>query len=385
MKKLLILAAAIAFGVPASAQIYYQDATNVDMLRHSLRQEPQRREIILPKVNGYTVYKADLHTHSIFSDGDCTPKYRVREAWLDGLDVMAVTEHIEYRPMEKPYMQFMRAEISDKTKQEHKGIVSDLNLPVELSKKEAAAYGLTIIPGVEITRTPETIGHYNALFTTDNNTIHAEDPMESIKNARKQGALIMHNHPGWRRKSLDMPEFEKKVYGEKLIDGIEVMNGAEFYPKAATRAAELGLFVSSNTDIHNSTALSYAAGGHLRNMTLILAKDKSLKSLKEALKARRTLAYSFGSVAGDEQLLKDFFTASISFETLSVNAKGARTMMMTNNSSFDYYLRFGNGNMVEFPAFTTRKISTNNAGEVSFTVLNMWTVGEKNPLIKYKF
>ena len=115
MKKLLILAAAIAFGVPASAQIYYQDATNVDMIRHTLRHEPQRREIILPKVNGYNVYKADLHTHSIFSDGDCTPKYRVREAWLDGLDVMAVTEHIEYRPMEKPYMQFLRAEISDKT------------------------------------------------------------------------------------------------------------------------------------------------------------------------------------------------------------------------------------------------------------------------------
>ena len=385
MKKLLILAAAIAFGVPASAQIYYQDATNVDMIRHTLRHEPQRREIILPKVNGYNVYKADLHTHSIFSDGDCTPKYRVREAWLDGLDVMAVTEHIEYRPMAKPYMQFLRAEISDKTKQEHKGVVSDLNLPVELSKKEAAAYGLTIIPGVEITRTPETIGHYNALFTSDNNTIHAEDPMESIKNARKQGALIMHNHPGWRRKSLDMPEFEKKVYGEKLIDGVEVMNGSEFYPKVATRAKELGLFISSNTDIHNSTALSYAAGGHLRNMTLILAPDKSLKSLKEALKARRSIAYSFGALAGDEQLLKDFFVASVKFEILSKNANGTTAMWMTNNTSFDYYLRFGNGNMVEFPAFTTRKVTVNKAGELRFTVLNMWVEGEKNPEIKLKF
>ncbi len=385
MKKLLILAAALAFGVPVSAQIYYQDATNVDMLRHTLRHEAHRKEIILPKVNGYNVYKADLHTHTIFSDGDCTPKYRVREAWLDGLDVMAVTEHIEYRPMEKTYMKFLRAEISEKTKQEHKGIVSDLNLPVELSKKEAEAYGLTIIPGVEITRTPETIGHYNALFTSDNNTIPADDPMEAIKNARKQGALVMHNHPGWRRKSLDMPEFEKKVYGEKLIDGVEVMNGAEFYPKVATRAKELGLFISANTDIHNSTALSYGKGGHLRNMTLILAHDKSLKSLKEALKARRSIAYSFGSLAGDEQLLKDFFVASVKFEVLSKNANGSTTMWMTNNTSFDYYLRFGKGNMVEFPAFTTRKVTVNKAGELSFTVLNMWVEGEKNPEIKLKF
>lgn len=385
MKKLLILAAAVMFGLPASAQIYYQDATNVDMLRHTLRNEPLRREVVLPEVNGYTVYKADLHTHTIFSDGDCTPKYRVREAWLDGLDVMAVTEHVEYRPMEKPYMKFMRAEISDKTKQEHTGIVSDLNVVVELSQAEAAKYGLTIIPGVEITRTPETIGHYNALFTSDNNTIHDKDPLVSIKNARKQGALIMHNHPGWRRKSLEMPEFEKKVYGEKLIDGIEVMNGTEFYPKAATRAAELGLFVSANTDIHNTTALSYASGGHLRNMTLILAKDKSLKSLKEALKARRTIAYSYGSLAGDEQLLKDFFVASVKFETIAVNANGSRSMVMKNNTSFDYYLRFGKGNMVQLPAFSTRQVTTNKAGETSFTVLNMWVAGEKNPQIKLKF
>ena len=30
-------------------------------------------------MGGYTVYKADLHTHSIYSDGDCTPEFRVRE------------------------------------------------------------------------------------------------------------------------------------------------------------------------------------------------------------------------------------------------------------------------------------------------------------------
>ena len=41
-------------------------------------------------------------------------------------------------------------------------------------------------------------------------------------------------------------------------------------------------------------------------MTLIFAKDKSLESLKEAMKARRTLAYSFGTIAGEAQLLVDF-------------------------------------------------------------------------------
>ena len=385
MKKLLILAAAIAFGLPVSAQIYYQDANNVDMLRPKAYRNPKRQEIVLPKVNGYNIYKADLHTHTIFSDGDCTPKYRVREAWLDGLDVMAVTEHIEYRPMEKTYMQFLHAEISDKTKLEHKGIVSDLNMPVELAKKEAEKYDLTIIPGVEITRAPETIGHYNALFTTDNNTIHSEDPMESIKNARKQGALVMHNHPGWRRKSVEMPEFEKKAYGEKLIDGVEIMNGQEVLPKIVTRAKNEGLFMAANTDIHATTAQNYGMGGHYRNMTLILAPDKSLESLKEALKARRSIAYSIGSLAGDEQLLKEFFVASIKFEDLGKNTNGKSDVWMINNTSFGYYLRFGKDNVVELPAFTAQKVTTNESGELSFTVLNMWIPGEKNLEIKLKF
>ena len=44
------------------AQSYYQDARNPDILHHNERRERFRTEIILPQVNGYNVYKADLHT-----------------------------------------------------------------------------------------------------------------------------------------------------------------------------------------------------------------------------------------------------------------------------------------------------------------------------------
>ena len=115
----------------------------------------------------------------------------------------------------------------------------------------------------------------------------------------------MHNHPGWRRKSLEHPEFEVAAYGEGLIDGIEIMNGGEFYPKAISRAHAKNLFVSANTDIHDSATETYRAQGHRRNMTLIFAKENTLEALREAIEARRTLAYSFGTIAGDEQLLKE--------------------------------------------------------------------------------
>lgn len=385
----IIMAAGI---FTASAQsIYYQDATNVDMARHTLRNDVLRREIVLPEVNGYKVLKADLHSHTIYSDGNVTPEYRVREAWVDGLDVLAVTEHVEYRPSEGKMYSYLKGYLPENAQNlninsviKEKGILADLNYSNKLSVGAAAGYGITIIPGIEITRTPETIGHYNALFVEDANAIYDGDPAESIRKARAQGALIMHNHPGWRRKNLQMTEFEQKVYGEGLIDGVEIMNGSEFYPSVVNRASENKLFMAANTDIHSTTAMDYTNQGHYRNMTFILAKDASLESLKDALKKRRTLAYSFGTIAGDEELVKDFFLACVQFDTFRVDAKGKRSVRMTNNTSLDFVLNFG-GNPVQLRAFTSRNVSVAKDKELTFTVENMWVPTEqKHPVMKVK-
>ena len=92
-------------------------------------------------------------------------------------------------------------------------------------RKMAEKYGLLVIPGVELTGDAKTQGHFNALFTTDNKTIYDYDGIQAIRNARAQGALIMHNHPGWRHKTLERTPFEEQVYAEKLVDGVEIMNG----------------------------------------------------------------------------------------------------------------------------------------------------------------
>ena len=82
MKKLFLFAAALtAFSMGSAQSIYYQDKGNVDMMRHTLRDEVLRNEIILPKVNDYIVLKSDLHIHTFYSDGSVTPEYRVQEAW----------------------------------------------------------------------------------------------------------------------------------------------------------------------------------------------------------------------------------------------------------------------------------------------------------------
>ena len=57
-----------------------------------------RREINVPDILGYKTLKCDFHVHTVFSDGDVWPTVRIQEAWMDGLDVIAITDHIEYRP-----------------------------------------------------------------------------------------------------------------------------------------------------------------------------------------------------------------------------------------------------------------------------------------------
>jgi predicted metal-dependent phosphoesterase TrpH len=398
--KNLFLFAAMLFASGAFAQSHYQDNVNVDMLRHHNQRSRQRREIILPEVNGFTVYKSDLHTHSIFSDGSVTPEFRVEEAWLEGLDVLAITEHLEYRPYEQKMVNFLNDLLPEGTKAtntniigtgktDKDGIKSDLNYPVRLAEAAAKGYGLTIIPGIEITRTPETIGHFNALFTKDNNIIHDTDPLQAFRNARAQGALVMNNHPGWRRKNLDMSEPERKAYAEKLIDGVEVMNGGEFYPRVIDYALEQGVFIASNTDIHGSSAEEYfvtTEGAVMRNMTFILAKDNSLESLKEALKARRTLAYSFGTIAGEESLLKAFFKASIATKVIYTNpSNGNRTVRLTNTSSIPYTFRIGGGNITTLKAFSSVQTTVAKDGKIVVKVENMWSGKDSHPEVELTF
>ena len=361
--------------------IYRQDKTNPDIFRHVKAPQMQRKEFHLPDVNGYHVYKADLHLHTMFSDGNVTPEFRVQEAWYDGLDVIAITDHIEGRKWEGKMLKFLKGylpkgtvPVNDKVSRQpadKRGIQADLNVSYQSAAAVADEYGMTVIPGAEITREPVAIGHFNALFIKDANKIYDANPAVAIENARQQGALIQHNHPGWRRTSVKMTEFETQVYEKDYINGIEVMNGVQFYPSVLQRAQERRLYVAANTDMHLTTQLYYQ--GEQRNMTLIFAKDKSLKSLKEALKERRTLAYSFGTVAGDEQLVKDFFLACIHAEVIKTDANGKHKVMLTNNSSVDFHLNF-NGNSVCLDACSSRVVSAGKS--LSFIVDNLWIPGD---------
>lgn len=392
MRKYMCALAAAFMSLTAIAQTYYVDSTNPEILKHSETLGTNRTEIFLPQVNGYNVYKADLHTHTLYSDGSVMPVFRVLEAWQQGLDVIAITDHLESRRTEEVMVQYLKKYISEEYPEAINtfialeptpvgSIMVDLNFGVKAVQKEAERYGLTVIPGGEISRCGATIGHFNALFIEDCNAIYDPDPLTSIRNAKAQNALVMHNHPGYRRTNIDYSEVEKQAYAEGLIDGVEVMNGSSFYPGVIDRVQDRDLFIAACTDVHGANKY----GAFERPMTFIFAKDKSLESIREALEARRTLAYGFNTLSGDEQLLKDFFAAGVRVEVIRESSSGTE-LMLTNTTPLTYIIRQDGKNQQRVAPHTSILVKASKGKRsIQFEVLNMFCRSDKHPVVELEF
>lgn len=384
MKKLILLLGSLLLSVTTFAQY------NPDIVPTKTSQPVERREFILPKVNGLTLYKADLHLHTIYSDAETTPEYRCKEAWIDGLDIIAITDHIEYRRHEPHFLEFLAGYGKKKAVNHNvirkpaneKGIKADLNYSVARAQKEAPKYNILVIPGAEITREPVEIGHYNALFTVDNNKLYTADPLEALRKAKEQGALVQHNHPGWRRTSCDKTEFEVKAYNEGLIDGVEVANGGQFYPKIISRAMDENLYVASNTDMHNTSHNDYICRGVNRNMTFILSDECTLEKIKEALVKHQTIAYTGGELIASEDLLVALFNASVQFNVIATDSKGKRTIALYNPTSLEFTIQTSaKAKQLTLRPFQTMTMTVDKGKKLSFNVVNMWSREDKHPRI----
>ena len=89
------------------------------------------QKIEFPNVPGYQTLVTDLHQHTVFSDGSVWPDIRVKEALFDGIDVISLTEHLEYQPHQEDLP--------------HK----DRNRSYELAKEYAKNHELIVIHGAD--------------------------------------------------------------------------------------------------------------------------------------------------------------------------------------------------------------------------------------------
>ena len=357
-----------------------------------------RREIHLPKVKGFNCYKGDFHIHTSYSDGRVNPAGRVVEAWLDGLDIIAITDHYESRSGERRFFKVIAPYYGDdepmkyKSASEAGAVLADFNAIHEeaAAQLKKAGYPMLLIKGCEMARGAQTHGHFNALFLKDINTVYDKDMAAAFRNVKEQGGIVVHNHPAWRRDTSDKTEFHELVYGEGLIDGVEVANGYTFYPHIVRRCVDEKLAMFGNSDEHDITTNRFGQMGVYRTMTLVFAKNLTEKAIKDAILARRTVAYSGGCLIGEESWLVELLNEAVDCRLTKVDDKtNEHFYLLTNTCSIPMHLRRGRTNYLLEP-FKSVMIGVGKGKTEAkdykpvFTVDNMWVVDYKHPKVELK-
>lgn len=357
--------------------ILTQAQTDDGVMRMNEFRNPKKRQIIqIPNFDGFQTLKCDLHMHTVFSDGHVWPNVRVQEAWQEGLDVIAITDHIEYTPH------------SDDVKVGH-------NRAWELAKDAAAENNLVFIKGTEITRnTPP--GHFNALFIGDASEYIAdranEKDKQAVMKAAEQNAFIFWNHPGWKVSSIEGSyewiDFVDELKKGNNLHGIEVFNGFGFHKKALDWAMDYNLTVMGTSDIHNLVAHDYKLGGPVhRSMTLVFAKDRTAESVREALNAGRTVAWASKYIAGKEEHVRNLFNACVEMGP-SFHSKGDRKFYeIRNNSDLYFELELVSGNGTEkvtlFPQTAQVISAPENQQSVTYKVVTAFVRSDKNLEVEF--
>lgn len=268
-----------------------------------------RAPLDIPDVAGYNVLKCDFHMHTVFSDGEVWPSVRLREAWIEGLDAIAITDHDSYNP--------------------HRDDVKvDLWRPYRIALPVAEDTGILLVPGVEITRGNL---HFNALFVKDPTVFSELELIPALRKAREQDAFVFWNHPGWKEKAQWWPSIDA-AYGEELMQAIEVVNGPVFYAEAYPWVGEKKLGIVANSDVH--APVSVGQPNRKRPITLVFSNKAGVDGIREALFAHRSAAWLGEDVWGPEALVKGLWDVAVTAASTDITtAPGRRAGLQLRNSS----------------------------------------------------
>ncbi|WP_300379128.1 Sb-PDE family phosphodiesterase [Henriciella sp.] len=341
------------------------------------------RAVEFPKTEeGKVILAADLHTHTVFSDGEVWPSIRVKEARKDGLQMLAVTEHLEHQP--------------------HKEDIPhpDRNRSYEVATEALEAGDgreLFVINGAEVTR-GQPHGHINAVFLDDANALLTDSPRAAIEAANEQGAFVFLNHPNWVPQQPDgiarLSDYHRELIADGLLHGIEVANGTldGHSEHALEIALGEGLTVLGTSDIHGLVDWTHDAGngGH-RPMTLVIAETRSPEAMKTALLNGDTVAWNYDDLLGKAENVEKVVKACLSLSVSSYPDESAVLPVdIVNNCPLNFTLQ--NTSRVTFQNtsdvvrierddhFTVHARTGERVAEVSldFSVLNTQTGFREN-------
>jgi hypothetical protein len=305
---------------------------------------------------------SDLHIHTVFSDGAVWPSIRVEEARREGLDLIAMTEHLEYQP--------------------HSDDIPHPNRNRSFTIANGmiqAGEQLQVINGSEITREMAP-GHINAVFIKDGNKLLHADSLSGIIEANKQGGFVFWNHPNWDSQRKDgiarLDPFHKFLIDKHLLHGIEVVNEDTYSAEALKIALDNNLTILGTSDIHGLTNWKYeiSKGGH-RPMTFVKVASKTPESLKKGLFEGKTVIWFKDLLVGKEENVRALISENIIINSFKYpEDKTIANIEITNYGAAPIQLEYlGEYTFHKRPTFFS--IPAN-----STIILNVKTVVKKNEI-----
>ena len=277
---------------------------------------------------GLSIVSTDLHIHTTFSDGSVWPNIRVEEALKEKLDLISITDHLEYQPHQEDLPN------------------PDRNRSHDIAEGAAKDSKLMVIRGAEITRSMPP-GHINAVFIEDaNKLLFPDDPVAGIEEANRQNGFVFWNHPNWTRQRKDgiarLDPMHVDLIKRKLLHGIEVVNHTSLSEEAIEIALENELTMVGTSDIHKLTAWDYniPQGGH-RPMTFVLSENKRQETVKKALFEGKTVVWFKEMMIGKEEHLKKVIKANLTASSLYYNGdESVAKIVLKNHSANILHLRY---------------------------------------------
>tara|TARA_B100001250_G_C19750052_1_gene767271 strand:- start:237 stop:1364 length:1128 start_codon:yes stop_codon:yes gene_type:complete len=303
----------------------------------------QERKVFFKSPKGVYFVSSDLHIHSVFSDGAVWPTIRVDEAIRDSIDLISLTEHLEY--------------------QSHLSDIPHTNR--NRSFQIAGGYvqnrrSLAVVHGTEITK-PMPPGHFNAIFIQDANKFFDKNKeplnfINGIKEANNQGAFVFWNHPMWEANRSDgiakLDPIHQKVIDKKLLHGIEVVNFDTFSEEAMQIALENELTMMGTSDVHILIEWDFniEKESFHRPITFIMSKNRTIKSIRNALFNGDTFIWYRDLIIGKSNNLKQVVENNLEVVSKGYGFKGRKVEIL----------------QVELTNKSVAPISLNYIGEYTF-------------------
>ena len=239
---------------------------------------------------------SDLHIHSVFSDGAVWPTIRVDEAIRDSIDLISLTEHLEYQ-----------SHLSDIPH-------NNRNRSFQIAGGYVQNRPLAVVHGTEITK-PMPPGHFNAIFIKDANKFfdNNKEPLDfkkAINEANEQEAFVFWNHPMWEANRSDgiakLDPIHREVINKKLLHGIEVVNFDTFSEEAMQIALDNKLTMMGTSDVHILIDWDFniEKESYHRPITFIMSENRTIKSIRDALFNGDTFIWFRDLVIGKHKNLK---------------------------------------------------------------------------------